>query len=456
MRISNWHSDLCEHCHQSKIIASRSSDPDVHGINHPLATHLKPPPDPKTKLGYPADKDLQKGLPDTLVATGAVLGHKDKMICQTCHQIHGGQGEDLLALPKKQGEICAQCHKRQASKDKKEARRKGVHPVNEDLEEPVILKDKKIVDVTCMSCHNVHDGTFGTELFPDGIEQAEKICVDCHERQHAKNEKDALKKGVHPVNVKLDEPVKIGDKKIKKIGCLTCHAVHSGKPNTPALVQNHTNGELCENCHEGKQHIVGTDHDLRVTAKKSENHFEESPEKAGVCGSCHSMHRGKAKLPYQYAAEIKAKQKREKTSPSLKTDEMCLNCHQKKGIAKDKPILHYGHPYKDIVLRSDPKIMPLLGAKERPDKKGFGNIACITCHEPHTWNPDTHGKKPPKKLPDISQAKNIEGTVLNSFLRRKGPGKTFCVDCHGFEVLPKYKYFHHKDKVRDIGVDYLE
>ncbi len=29
-------------------------------------------------------------------------------------------------------------------------------------------------------------------------------------------------------------------------------------------------------------------------------------------------------------------------------------------------------------------------------------------------------------------------------------------DCHGIEAMPKYKYFHHKDKVRHIGVDYLQ
>ena len=50
---------------------------------------------------------------------------------------------------------------------------------------------------------------------------------------------------------------------------------------------------------------------------------------------------------------------------------------------------------------------------------------------------------------------NEEGDILNSFLRQKGVVKTFCVDCHSIEALSKFKYFHHKDKVRGIGVDYL-
>ena len=86
----------------------------------------------------------------------------------------------------------------------------------------------------------------------------------------------------------------------------------------------------------------------------------------------------------------------------------------------------------------------------------MGVMACITCHEPHTWKPrDKHEKKTPTML-DYKKQENIEGNALNSFLRHKGVKDTFCVDCHNLEALPKYKYFHHEDKMRDIGVDYLK
>jgi len=45
----------------------------------------------------------------------------------------------------------------------------------------------------------------------------------------------------------------------------------------------------------------------------------------------------------------------------------------------------------------------------------------------------------------LAQAKgdniNQEGNAKNSFLRTLSY-KTFCADCHGFEALLKYKFFH--------------
>ncbi|MEE9338088.1 MAG: NHL domain/cytochrome c family protein, partial [Methylococcaceae bacterium] len=124
-------------------------------------------------------------------------------------------------------------------------------------------------------------------------------------------------------------------------------------------------------------------------------------------------------------------------------------------LSKEKPIAHYGHPYKDILLRSDPEKMPLL-KEEDEEIEEIGVIACITCHEPHSWKPiDPHEKKPYAVL-DPKKQENVEGNAISSFLRLKGVKKTFCMDCHGIEALAKYKYFHHEDKVRDIGVDYLK
>jgi predicted CXXCH cytochrome family protein len=451
MRVLNKNSKICEDCHKSKTKEARERDEKLRGINHPLGFHLSRPKT-KRREGYSKDPHLQKGLPVSLIQRGAMLGENDQMVCQTCHQIHGGSTDGLLVV--KEEVLCGECHKRQSPKGKKGARKAGVHPVNIELEKPVEFRGEKVKKVVCKSCHSVHDGAQGTPLFPDKIKRAEKLCIACHKQQHAKDKEDAAIKGIHVMNEELDEPVKIGNQKVKNIGCLSCHSVHNGKPYTPALIENHKDGQLCEKCHTNKQRVVGTDHDLRVTAKKSENRFEENPHQSGVCGSCHSMHRGEGKQPYLYAAKVLPQKKRDESAPHLKTDELCLNCHQDRAIAEDKRIEYYGHPYKDILLRSDKKVMPLLALKTEKIEE-FGVISCITCHDPHVWSPEEHN--PGKyKVIDYKFKKNEEGTVLNSFLLRKGVTQTFCISCHDIEALAKYKYFHHKEKVRDIGVDYIE
>ncbi len=457
MRIVNEDSDLCENCHESNKKTVRERDAKKIGKNHPLGFFMSKPPKGDKSGNYSKDTHLHKGLPKSFVVGGAALSRKGEMVCQSCHQIHGGEGDNLVTVSDENGKMCGECHKRQSPKGKKGARKAGVHPVNVELEEPVEFRGKKVKKVICQSCHSVHDGTVGTPMFPDKIKDAEKLCVDCHERQHAEDTDDALEKGIHPMNEDLKEEVEIGEKKVKQMGCLSCHTVHSGKPNTPALVLDHRNGELCENCHENKQRVVGTDHDFRVTAKESQNQHEETPEQSGACGTCHSMHRGKGEQPYLNAAIVTQKKERDDAAPSLATDALCLNCHQdgEKALGKEKPIEHYGHPHKDILMRSDPEKMPLLKALDEKIEE-IGVIACITCHEPHSWKPiDTHEKKPYTVL-DPKKQENVEGNALTSFLRHKGVKNTFCVDCHGIEAMAKYKYFHHEDKMRDIGVDYLK
>ncbi|WP_428355585.1 cytochrome c3 family protein [Methyloprofundus sp.] len=433
---------------------SGREDAKKFGTNHPLGVKMLKPPQKGQHLSTD-DPHLQKGLPKVLQAGGGVLLENDAIGCQSCHQVHEGATKNLLTQTDESSELCASCHKRQAPKDKKAARKAGVHPVNVELEEPVEFRGEKVKTVQCASCHSVHDGTLDTALYPDKIKDAEKLCIACHERQHAKDEDEAAKKGIHPMNLELDEAIKIEGVDVKKIGCLSCHAVHSGKPNTPALLQDHKNGKLCENCHAGKQRVVGTDHDFRVTTDETENQQEETPHQSGVCGSCHTLHRGEEKNIFLSAVVESEVKDRDKTAPGLKVDEMCMNCHQKEGIGKDKEIEFYGHPYQDMVLRSDEKVMPLL-EKEHEEIEELGVIACITCHDPHSWKPVKNPEEKNYPVLNYKKQENIEGDITNSYLRHKGVEKTFCVDCHGIEALPKYKYYHHEDKVRGIGVDYLK
>lgn len=459
LRTPNKGGDMCERCHESKIKNARETDVKKRGLNHPLALKLAQPPT-KDDPAYAGDKNLWQGLPKQLASVGSVLGHEQELVCQSCHQIHGGHGEDALtSLSEDKGQLCASCHERQSSSGKEDARRKGVHPVNVKPDKPMKRHDKKVEFVGCQSCHKVHDGKLGTPLLEKETEEdLNKMCETCHDRQHADDKDDAKKKGVHPVNIKMDDEVEIAGNKSKEVKCLTCHSVHKGKPNTPALVEDHRDGQLCSHCHAGKQAVVGSDHDMRIVAKKKPNQFKELPA-TGVCGACHTLHRGENQLPDLYAAKPVAEDNSDPDAEhsQLKADKLCINCHQKDGIGEKKVVKYFSHPHKDMVLRSDKKLMPLLGKGEKQEE--FGEIACITCHEPHFWDAEQFEKSKQKgaeKLPATGNKDNVEGSPVNSFLRSKGVKDRFCVDCHGLEAITKFKYYHDKELARNRELDYLK
>ena len=121
----------------------------------------------------------------------------------------------------------------------------------------------------------------------------------------------------------------------------------------------------------------------------------------------------------------------------LERDELCLACHNDESVAKDTAIKDFTHPYQDLILRS--KVLPVLDKHEKISD--FGRIACITCHNPHKWQPREQ------------QDKEEQGNILNSFLRQKGIKDTFCVDCHGLEARLKYKYYHDENSRPQLNLE---
>ncbi len=370
LRVLDQEGDICQRCHESKRDSTRDKKRPPSGINHPVGLFLKQPPTEES-VGYAAAEALWKGLPKELAGAGVKLGSQQQMICQSCHQMHGATAKALLPIQNQNSQLCESCHQRHTAKTLEEAREKGIHPINIDMQ----------------------------------------------------------------------EPVKMGDIEVKRITCLTCHTAHNGVKGRPSLRFDHLNGKLCSFCHEGLEAVIESDHDLRKTAKMSKNRFGESPEKSGACGGCHTLHRGDASLPFLFADKTAPYSGEEHTT---QRDRLCLSCHQKEGVGEGAVVEDFSHPRKDMVLRSAPDVMPLLQDSEI---KEFGEIACITCHNPHRWRAHKDQVAPAEE--------NSAGDITNSFLRLTSPKGTFCVECHGFETRSKYKYYHDK-VVRDIGVDYLK
>jgi len=444
LRKANPDSAFCIACHASrKTTEQDKKDETTRTWNHPLGIAMKAPPEAGAE-GYAQREELQKGLPETLAARGARLGGKGQLICQTCHQVHGGEGASLLVDGMEAAKLCVSCHQSQHSRDAEQARRKGVHPVDLKLEEEVELGGRKIKRLDCLACHSVHEAQPGTALLPQG-KDARSLCRSCHDRQSAKDKDEAKRKGVHPVNAKLDEVVELAGRKLDNMDCRSCHSVHDGVKNTPSLVEEHRNGKLCQACHENQAKLTDTDHDLREQPRERRSRLKESYAEAGLCGACHTLHRGEKALPFLFAGPEYSP---DAASDMVARDRLCMACHHEDNKLDAKPIKDYTHPWKDLVLRSDLKVMPLLN--EQGEVTEFGRIACITCHEPHVWHP---GKKAPEN-PRMDDKGNEEGTVFSSFLRRKSVGNGFCVSCHGLEAKYKYKYYHDPQG-REKKLDYL-
>lgn len=368
MRESNNSGKICQQCHESKLDHVQQEKRQYKGANHPVGTYLKqadPAKSGKSNKHYAKDKNLHKGLPAEMIKAGAGLNEEQQMICQTCHKVHGSDEGQLTAI--------------------------------------------KSSDA--------------------------KICVQCHQRHDAKDLESAAKKGVHPVNIKLEDPVKINNREIASINCLTCHSPHDGEAGSALLVADDKNGELCSICHKDYGKVVNTDHDLRHSAEESKNRYDKTPEHTGACGTCHSMHQAEdnklsldATMENLYKGEEKP----------LQRDQMCLNCHRKDGAADKSQIKYFMHPSKDLILRSDKNSMPLLDKNNEISE--FGKIGCITCHDPHSWS--VHASIEEKASKAGKPEKNYSGNILSSFLRNKEIQNSFCKDCHGIETKIKYKYYH--------------
>jgi predicted CXXCH cytochrome family protein len=434
---------MCMSCHHGAVIDSRTSL--GQGEQHPDYYH----PD-KERL-FKDIGNREDPLPDAFPYV-----ENQTPYCGTCHTPHRF-GEDETGLTyhddnlwmrdgNEDSEFCRQCHESLYAEGEEKAREMGIHPVSLDLEEPVEIGGIKLQRVNCQSCHKVHGGAENSASLMVSEEEIGRLCAACHSRHHAQGLEESRRKGVHPVNVDLNETVIIKDQEITRLNCLSCHSVHAGEKQTPSLVKEHRDGQLCEVCHEQTLAVIDTDHDMRISAEESLNLLEETPREAGVCGSCHSLHRNSNDSPMLLGIGDRLPEGAE--SSHLARDRLCLSCHRDGGIGDKKLITEYTHPYEDIVMHSDERLMPLLNKDE--SVTGSGQIGCITCHDPHLWSAEHNPSEQHHHQPDKQQ----EGTALNSFLRLKQTQSGFCVECHGLETRVKYKYYHDK-RSRPNRAEYL-
>jgi len=328
----------------------------------------------------------------------------------------------------------------------------------------------------CGACHMPHNAQ-GPKLWARKLagdkELLPQYCLGCHNKNGAANKKP-VGGNDHPVNVaskgfhiaSAELVIKTlplfnkqgGAEPGETIRCLTCHDPHiwSKSPmlqpagpaisvNTADIAVNNIEGDatdsflrkpaspspdLCITCHKETALIVGTDHDLFVTAPAAKNLAGQTVKESGQCGVCHAVHNSPNKLKLwnrKYGPVA------EKQHPM---NALCTSCHFKDGPAKDKIPGVATHPEGRLItniMRFNKRrkgYTPIFDDAGR--QTNVGNLCCSSCHSFYKWDHLVNKQ---------GIGKNVEGNDNTSFLRTSSDHMV-CTTCHGEEAIRRYSYFH--------------
>jgi predicted CXXCH cytochrome family protein len=427
-RIKNVDSSLCKECHRKEADFKRSN-------GHLLGT-------------------TQLKLPAVLFELGGVRSKdKNKVICQSCHKVHGAKGDKITIVDNRNSKLCIICHEKQISLINTK------HDMRLSLPDSKNIKQQRVSQSgPCGACHIPHNAA-NKRLWARKLgsgDLATQMCLSCHGEKSGYDTKH-IGNISHPVNKKPTSDTSIPDtlplytaglnKSPKgRVQCFTCHDVHRWSPNNASTdkggkniegdgsnsflrISNNVSSGLCLECHKDKKQLITSDHNLIVTAPGEKNIHGLVADQSGPCGACHVPHNATGK--YLWAKKISV-------TKDMVT-QFCIGCHNKDGAAKAKLIGNNYHPvnipFKTLnPKRAGEKISTLL-----PFYDSYGNIisdgkdgeiVCLTCHEPHTWDPKHTG--PVLNYP----FKNIEGDAANSFLRKPDfPTSDLCKVCHADKAL---------------------
>lgn len=405
----NTDSSLCEKCHRNEAAYKDSN-------GHPTHT---------TALN----------LPDRLFELGSRKASKKNMvICQSCHKIHGAKGDKILIVDNKNSDLCVICHENQkALIDTK-------HDLRTTLPDELNIKKQPLsASGPCGACHTPHNAA-GMRLWARPMKEgnpASQLCLTCHGDDTPYKVRRTGEYS-HPINVKLPADKKLPDElplfsedgtKSSKgnIQCFTCHNIHrwdplsatnkggkdvEGDSSNSFLRISNDSSALCLDCHSDKEQLTKSDHNLAITAPDEKNIQGFTPLVSGPCGVCHVPHNAVSKRLWA---------KRLYGDKDFVT-QLCTGCHNKNGAAKAKLL---GENYHAVNVTLDKfhikTTLPLYDSDG--NRVENGKIVCLTCHEPHRWDPDN---------PVVNYTfKNLEGDARNSFLRKSNsPSSDLCKTCH--------------------------
>ncbi len=390
--------------------------------------------------------------------------------CSGCHDVHqwnpmtpsdrgdfftGGDGSNsFLVAPAAGGSrLCLRCHEDKAAVQKTKHDFSGV---------PKRQGDGSL----CGSCHLPHGGE-PVLMWPTapGADElyGSHTCLPCHGQGEAGGP-SFVSDSSHPVGVSLPSdpgealPLYLPSGQryhSGKVSCGTCHDPHNWAPTsregvppsplpgpTTSFLRIAADGfsPLCFPCHSESSMVVGTDHDLRITAPAAANLDGLTADESGVCGSCHRVHNAPS-LPGLWNRGLGEGRDPQST--------YCRSCHGEGGLKEataprrlEAHLVHY--PGQGMVSRVFTRRVtsvldlstsfPLYSPEGEVSDRGV--ISCATCHDPHLWEPDTQ-----RSGTGIPQ----DGDMKNSFLKVKSTfaiGRSFCQECHGDDTLEFFQRYH--------------
>ncbi len=417
---------------------------------------------------HPGRDDLHLGrepAPDGAAAVEARGGRleKGRIVCATCHTVHGARGPSLLiaAYGSDRSDLCRLCHEDLAVK--------GSPPGTEPLacaechtphsSRPLMASPRSSCarchpshagkgehpagSPSCSECHSVH-----APVRPRGYESAllrlppwgGGLCLPCHPDQGARHGPSTGFRGTPPAVLER-KGIVLGTG--GAVECLTCHRAHNARFE-PLLVLE--GGVLCLYCHPDQS-------PFGPRGLKPGVHPVAVPAAAGgvlTCRTCHSAH-GKGT-----------------------GDTACRDCHGNVGAARGHGgkagcgACHGIHAAEAPAGRcarchgeadeihpagtgGPPGRFPLWDGAGR--RSPWGRMDCPTCHDPHA--PDAAlragaagalclgchpGKEPVSQGPHRSPSGGPCGTCHPPHRKTGGDLEARCRRCHGGEltVLPAH------------------
>ena len=418
-REKNVDSSLCEMCHRSEARFDRTN-------GHPL------------RVRHDRISSVSANL------QGSEAAENPRIVCQTCHRVHGAKGAKIVAVENRNSELCTECHRKQKQVFYSKHDLRRTMPESKNTKQQLPEESGP-----CGACHIPHHAA-NKKLWARPfalVNNPSQMCLVCHgEKSH-----DPIRQvgsHSHPINVKplpndtIPESLPLfADSTIRdpdgRMQCFTCHDPHQwelGQPlsitgkdiegdanNSFLRMPNSILSTLCVTCHLDKNTVLASDHNLNVTAPDEKNISGFTPRESGPCSACHLSHNA-------MGSKLWAKGR---SADSSVTMQMCTACHNRSGAARSKMVGDSDHPIEVKLVRQNRSISPDPTAGVLPlydddgNRKANEKIACMTCHDPHRWNPKTANAKGSYSF------ENLEGTASDSFLRKaNAPTSALCNSCH--------------------------